>query len=94
MELTNEEKEKALEDLLDTMVSAMIYVDVKTQAHNKFVRRLGGENQEAEALSLLIRNLNDCVYLMPLVDDLTKRRMAKIKAENDIEQPELPFEKG
>jgi len=80
------------EDLIELLVAALVYIDIRTKETNPFVKKMGAEDEE-QAFKILIDSVQKCDYLFPEIEKLNYAKLAEIQAENDIEQPELPFQK-
>lgn len=67
------------EVFIDLMAAVMLYIQVKDQAKNPFVKSFKGVMKEDEALLYLIQCLDNCQPYFPLIEQLNQQRLAEIE---------------
>lgn len=80
----NKTPDEILDDLLNVLGAALIFIGTKDDAPNPFVRKLGDSKEEQEAFELLKEFVSKAYYLVPELDRILDERISSQQTEKDL----------
>lgn len=77
--------EKDQELLLELLLANILYVNVRTEQANPFVKKIGQPDAE-KAFEILLNAVNNCAHLTPQLDGLSVENTEVTEEEVDIDE--------